>query len=767
MNKKLTFITIIATFLFFPHTILAQGGVWTWVSGDTTVNGSLGSYGTLGVSAPTNAPGRRYQAATWTDKDGNFWMFGGSNLYLNNIQYNDLWKLNPSTEEWTWVHGPQYGANVLGNYGAQGVSSPLNIPPARSLGILAWTGDDGHLYMYSGMSGRLFSDLWKYDISLNEWTWLSGSNSQMSPQPNYGVLGVPAATNNPSFLAETESAWFFDDKLWLFGGDNVNFDEVNAVWTFDLNTFLWTWVAGSNTPPYTSINSPSPRYCYSNWKNKDDKFYVFGGGVPSPAPGQLFNDLWRFDPITLSWTFLGGGNGFSNGTLCVPDSTNWPKERFEYQRGYYPNSKCISSFWLYSGSMRTIERQDLWHYNVFKNVWTLVWKGNQISYGTKGVADPNNSPSPNTGCAMWVDKNQQIWLFDANGRKNVLWKFTPDLTCVNTSIDFDFTLPKDTTICKGELITIPFSADVNVEILPKSNSSYDTLNHIATFYPNSKQTFSIRLTNKPSNPCPFDTTISFTVDMISPNINGITDTFICLGSQYEIKFIPEANIQIDPAGTFTYDQNNHSAIFRPNRDQTYSINLKSNALAQCPFDTTLFFTLKVLQQPLSDFAATLNCDGVAQIIVKNNSSEANSYQWYINGIQYSVDPQPYPKNIEEFDNQEICVSLKASNSCFSDSATFCIPSESQFKIPNAFSPNGDGHNDVFKIIRIGNGELDIQYLSVYNRWGQRVFHTTHWQEGWDGSYKGDYAELGTYVFIIKVKEGSCTKEVKGDVTLLR
>lgn len=91
-------------------------------------------------------------------------------------------------------------------------------------------------------------------------------------------------------------------------------------------------------------------------------------------------------------------------------------------------------------------------------------------------------------------------------------------------------------------------------------------------------------------------------------------------------------------------------------------------------------------------------------------------------------------------------------------------------IPNSFSPNQDGINDVWKPIA---GTLDIENykLSIYNRWGQNVFTTNNIDEGWNGSMQGDgyYVEPGVYTYLIKITS-STTKErheLKGFITLLK
>jgi gliding motility-associated-like protein len=72
----------------------------------------------------------------------------------------------------------------------------------------------------------------------------------------------------------------------------------------------------------------------------------------------------------------------------------------------------------------------------------------------------------------------------------------------------------------------------------------------------------------------------------------------------------------------------------------------------------------------------------------------------------------------------------------------------EYFIPNAFTPNGDGLNDVFRAVGLYR---NINYnLQVYNRWGERVFETNDLDEGWNGISGGEYCPPDTYVWIIHV-----------------
>ncbi len=86
-------------------------------------------------------------------------------------------------------------------------------------------------------------------------------------------------------------------------------------------------------------------------------------------------------------------------------------------------------------------------------------------------------------------------------------------------------------------------------------------------------------------------------------------------------------------------------------------------------------------------------------------------------------------------------------------------------VPNAFSPNGDGHNDILYVR--GSGFLEFE-LQIFNRLGEMVFKTNDESIGWDGTYKGKAQEVDVYMYVLK---GRCAdgQDImnKGNITLLR
>jgi gliding motility-associated-like protein len=86
--------------------------------------------------------------------------------------------------------------------------------------------------------------------------------------------------------------------------------------------------------------------------------------------------------------------------------------------------------------------------------------------------------------------------------------------------------------------------------------------------------------------------------------------------------------------------------------------------------------------------------------------------------------------------------------------------------PEGFSPNGDGKNDFFTI----KGILDFpeNELTIYNRWGEKVFESTEQSKGWDGRYKGEIQEMEVYGYTLKVEFFDGTKDARsGNITLLK
>lgn len=102
-------------------------------------------------------------------------------------------------------------------------------------------------------------------------------------------------------------------------------------------------------------------------------------------------------------------------------------------------------------------------------------------------------------------------------------------------------------------------------------------------------------------------------------------------------------------------------------------------------------------------------------------------------------------------------------------------SESRLEMPNAFSPNDDGKNDIYGAKGINDPNSTAHYKSIvefhgyiFNRWGQKLFEWTDVSKGWDGKFHGTPVKDGVYYVLVKAK-GADGREynIKKDINLLR
>ncbi|HYV90614.1 MAG TPA: kelch repeat-containing protein [Chitinophagales bacterium] len=446
MKKK--FLIIIFCCAVKYDVCVAQAGEWTWMKGDST-SVPFGVFGTQGAYSSLNNPPGLYEPSEWKDLAGHFWLFGGVG------EYNTLWEYDPSINQWRWMGGSNYAA-APGVYGTQGIPSSNNIPGARGWGAASWTDNSGNFFLFGGggydVNGYYGSlnDLWQYDVSTGEWTWMSGS-SMIEQTGVYGIQTVPGPANHPGARSETNSSWIdASGNIWLFGGYALYpFGSFNDLWRFDLSTLEWTWMKGASYPNPGGIygtlgvadinNTPGGRMSYSKWKDQSGNFWLFSGLEISTY--DLRNDVWKYDPQANEWTWMSGSNSVnSQGSLssnCDPLTTNIPSARFENRAAW---SDCGGHLWTFGGAGDAYgynSFSDLWSFNSNTLEWTLVngtTLGNQPGfYGAQGIPSPDNYPQSRFGAISWIDDSCNLWMFGGSGL-NDLWKFQPDPSCPGTFV---------------------------------------------------------------------------------------------------------------------------------------------------------------------------------------------------------------------------------------------------------------------------------------------------------------------------------------------
>ncbi|HEX6430452.1 MAG TPA: kelch repeat-containing protein [Niastella sp.] len=426
----------------------AQTVSWAWMSGDNAAS-QAAVYGTKGTAAAANKPSARDSHSGWKDASGNFWIFGG--IDYNGQYNNDLWKYTTSTGQWTWVSGDN-ATNRNGVYGAKGVAAAGNKPGSRQ-GQTAWTDASGNFWIFGGQgynstgSVGYLNDLWRYNPTTDRWTWISGDNA-VAVTGVYGTKGVVAATNKPGGRGFVASWIDASGNFWIFGGlgrDGAgNSGDLNDLWRYNPTTDRWTWISGDNTRNNTGIygtkgtaaaaNKPGSRDSHSGWVDATGNFWLFGG-EDAPA-GNVFNDLWKYNPGTGQWTWMSGDNTTNNtgvyGTKGTGAAANKPGGR----AGQNVVIDAMGNVWLlggngYGASGGKGYLNDLWRYKPSTDTW--IWENgdNAINsagvYGTKGTGAAANTSGARAWGAAWLDGTNNLWVFGGvvnTGDINDLWRFT-------------------------------------------------------------------------------------------------------------------------------------------------------------------------------------------------------------------------------------------------------------------------------------------------------------------------------------------------------
>jgi PKD repeat protein len=315
---------------------------WAWIKG----SGSLITYGTKAISSPFNTPGvRKLCVITWTDTIGCLWLYGGYNPSLGLL--SDLWKYDPQTNEWTWVSGDT-SINGPGNYGVIGIPSVNNFPAARVESNATWVDSSQNaLWFYGGQiaTNEATYDLWKYDVSTTEWTWMHGDTIG-NTLPVYGTKKISDPGNTPG-SRDSYSKWIDNNgDFWLFAGwDYVHGIYYNDTWKYEKSTNAWAWMHGINVDGFNSANCAEdsvniPPLAYENkgcWTDKCGNFWTF----------YWDNLLWAFNPVTSNWILPKGTHHQTipahYGVKGVADTSNTPL----YWSGSESWTDKDGNFWLY------------------------------------------------------------------------------------------------------------------------------------------------------------------------------------------------------------------------------------------------------------------------------------------------------------------------------------------------------------------------------------------------------------------------------------
>lgn len=360
-------------------------GTATSYSANTTplqIKNAPANYGSMGAGTACGAtvqnctvPGSRWGGVTWTDANGNLWLFGGQGYTSNGGGLlNDMWEfdLTGGPCEWDATTGTQTftGCEWIWQAGSQNANQlTTGAFPGGRWGASFYTDSAHDLWMFGGQgvdsAGNigLLDDLWECTANTTPCTWtLVSGTTQANQNGVYGQEGTSGGSNLPG--GRQNGALWVDSSgnVWLFGGwglDSVGTTAtglgpgsaqvgavLNDLWKYSTTAHQWTWVSGSSTADQNGVygtqavsnlvlngaatSVPGSRWGAAAWLDPDStagtNLFLFGGfgfGSQSSQPTGFLNDIWEFQSSTGQWIWWKGSTAVNQPTDYITTPQNY------------------------------------------------------------------------------------------------------------------------------------------------------------------------------------------------------------------------------------------------------------------------------------------------------------------------------------------------------------------------------------------------------------------------------------------------------------
>jgi gliding motility-associated-like protein len=258
------------------------------------------------------------------------------------------------------------------------------------------------------------------------------------------------------------------------------------------------------------------------------------------------------------------------------------------------------------------------------------------------------------------------------------------------------------------------------------------------------------------------------LDFKSGSIAISKDTTICINKSAQLNVVGGMLYNWLPQESLS-DAAIANPIASPNVTTTYTVSVSSIQIVGDTCTQTLSTTVNVIDPALYSIVATADKDSLfhgESTILHAITDSVVKVTWLASSgvkITDSANVIVTPETTTTY-----TVSILESSGCPKSAILTiyvieCDPAT--IFVPNTFTPNGDGKND---ILYVRGNEITELYFAVYNRWGQLVFETTDITKGWNGIYNGIKADPAVFAWYLR---GKCFNgemlEKKGNVTLIR
>ncbi len=584
----------------------------------------------------------------------------------------------------------------------------------------------------------------------------------------YNCSLVAAALNNSYINCDSYSFGFQNESLsssvssylWDFGVPNTNKDTstlATPVFTYP-DTGLYILKLKVNTVNGCLDSAVAPVKVYPGFT---PDFTVTGSCYQSPF---LFKDISfvKYGTRSLGWNFG------DPGTLADTSSVSNPT--YQYAA---PDSAIVSL--IVSSSKGCVD-------TVYKTITingkpdmllpfkdTLICSIDslplivQSSSATSFSWTPlNNIINPNSPNPIVYPKDTTVY--------TVIIK---DKGCTDSAritvnvLDYiTVTLPADTTICQSDSIRLaPVSYGLSYQWTPATGlSNTAAKNPIAA--PLNTITYTLTANLGKCQAKAFET-----VKVIPyPAASAGTDTIICFGGIANLKgLVSGPFFTWSPSGNLT-SANSLQPTAHPLFSTAYVLTAYDTLGCPKPFHDTVVVVVLPKITITAGNDTTVVTGQPLQLQSVSTDSATLSYSWtpadWLNNN--SIKNPVAIINASSADSIRYTVTATNSSGCFATDNIKVVVYKTfpGIFMPNAFSPNADGKNDVIRPLLVGIASLD--YFKVFNRWGQMIFSTTQNNKGWDGTIGGNFQQPGAFAYVVQAKDYTGkTVFKKGSFVLLK
>lgn len=326
---------------------------------------------------------------------------------------------------------------------------------------------------------------------------------------------------------------------------------------------------------------------------------------------------------------------------------------------------------------------------------------------------------------------------------------------ISTDGNFKVNAGADRLMCADEPIQLEATGGLNYKWSPSIGLSCMDC-HDPTVTATVTTTYTVQISNGPD--CFDEDEVVVTVlDKVIASVSP-ADTSICEGQSVQLVASGGTDYTWMPVN-YLINSSGATPVATPQQSVTYKVVV---GLGNCPKDSA-FVSINVHPRPTVDAGQDITLYAGKSEQIKATASSAKTIVWTpAEGLDHPDILQPTATPVQ---TTQFTVLVTDDYGCTDSDSVLISVAQGQVYFPTAFSPNGDGVNDVFSFFSEGVKSVN---LKIFNRWGEMIFQSDSPMKQWDGKFKNQYQSVGAYVYLAVVTQYD-GKEIiyKGTVTLLR